>query len=168
MLSDGWDFFPRKVTNEWSIFPMQPIFMHSSVGLGSSHKYINMYPHSEVCFEKCTLGCSTFQDFGASQWRQLILMLHLYFYSQRKKPKCFKTLASHDLDLDRMCMRVENITCNCTQIQYLKNTLQKLISLKWPCRFINLGELKNHDLDEYNINYSISRHKETLINFIWL
>lgn len=31
---------------------------------------------------------------------------------------------------------------------------------------INLEELKNHDLDEYSINYSINRHKETLINFI--
>lgn len=104
---------------------MQPISMPSSVSLGSSHKSINMYTHSEVCFEKCTLNISRF-------WSQpvKILMFHLYFSSQRKKPKCFTTFASHDLDLDRMYMRVENIACNCTQIQYLKNTLQRFISMK--------------------------------------
>lgn len=53
----------------------------------------------------------------------------LFFFSE-KKPKCFKTFASHDLYLDCMYMRGENIPCNCTQIQYLKNTLQRFISLK--------------------------------------
>lgn len=46
---------------------MQPIFMPSPVSLGSSHKSINIDTHSKVCFEKCTLGCLTFQDFGANQ-----------------------------------------------------------------------------------------------------